>query len=108
MKQSFHNTINLNGSSLDRAEDKAKTQEERVLAFFCGVGDREYTPDEVLMFVFNDSIPITSVRRAMTNLANDGYLKKTEIMRPGQYGKRTHAWRLAQPKAKHVQRELWG
>ena len=108
MKQSFHNTINLNGSSLDRAEDKARTQEERELAFFISHSGGLFTPFDVWGKVFLLHEPITSVRRAMTNLERSGYLEKTDIMKPGNYGKPNFCWRLAQPKTKHVQRELWG
>lgn len=44
--------------------------------------------------------PITSVRRAITDLTTAGYLKKTGTMKPGEYGKPNHTWKLSIDKAK--------
>lgn len=38
--------------------------------------------------------PITSIRRAITNLTNDGELVKHDRMRMGDYGKDNHTWSL--------------
>ena len=112
----YFDTTSLEGADLNRAKLKAKSQEARIQAFFNGVGRIEFTPvvgnpgftpDNILAMVFHDSIPITSVRRAMTNLTSAGYLEKTDEMRPGLYGKQTHCWRLAGPKTGHVQVELF-
>jgi len=39
--------------------------------------------------------PITSVRRAMTNLSNQGKLEKSNVMMLERYGKKNHYWHLA-------------
>ena len=36
--------------------------------------------------------PITSIRRAMTNLSDDGKLEKTKEYVVGNYGKKEHLW----------------
>ena len=38
--------------------------------------------------------PITSVRRALTNLTNDEKLVKTDDFVKGNFGKKEHLWRL--------------
>ena len=38
--------------------------------------------------------PITSIRRAMTNLSNEGHLEKTDDYVFGMYAKREHLWTL--------------
>jgi type II secretory ATPase GspE/PulE/Tfp pilus assembly ATPase PilB-like protein len=48
---------------------------------------------EIHKFI-NATRPITSTRRAISNLAKDGKLKKTAIQRPGEYGKLTYAYQL--------------
>ena len=43
---------------------------------------------------FNNVWPLTSVRRAITNLSSDGELVKTNDKVTGIYGKPEHLWRL--------------
>ena len=38
--------------------------------------------------------PITSIRRAMTNLTDDGMIVKTQETVKGVYGKNEHLWSL--------------
>ena len=112
----FYNTIELQNSDLDRARRKASSQQERILAFFMSNPGRLITPDEVWTHVFpvrdfgDDSrnTPITSIRRAMTNLTKDGLLVKTCHMRAGYYGDPVHCWQLAAPRHGHVQKSLFG
>ena len=95
-RKSFYNTINLVKNELLRADQSALNQEQKVLRFFIQQG-RDYAgaPSAVRKRVFSDSIPLTSVRRAMTNLANRNDLEKTEIKTQGQYGKPEHVWRVS-------------
>jgi hypothetical protein len=39
--------------------------------------------------------PITSIRRAITDLTNQGLLVKTDNLTPGAYGKNEHVWVLS-------------
>ena len=41
--------------------------------------------------------PITSIRRAMTNLAKSGKLKKTSKYTIGKFGKKEHLWVIEEP-----------
>lgn len=106
---SYHNTTNET-DRLEEYEQKAQTQEEKVLAFF---RDRQfnagYTPSSIHDAVFplipssnRPRVPIQSVRRALTNLTNAGLLVKTSFMRIGPYNKPEGVWKLAEP----VQGEL--
>ena len=38
--------------------------------------------------------PLPSIRRAMTNLSNEGKLIKTDVKMEGMYGKLEHLWCL--------------
>ena len=38
------------------------------------------------------NVPLTSIRRAITNLETEGLLEKTNIQKPGVYGKKNHCW----------------
>ena len=77
----------------------ARKQEDAVLEWFMGCGGRGATPEELWERVFQRSIPLTSVRRAFTDLANEGKLDKTCATRPGLYGVDVRVWRLAVPTA---------
>ena len=91
---SYHNTNELHGPALAKAEGKARPQEEIILAYFreCyKAGPTNRTPWEVCSY-FNDRYPITSIRRAITNLTNAGMLKKADIQRRGRYAAKESAW----------------
>lgn len=92
--KSYHNTNHLTAPALAKAEGKARTQEEIILAYFreCyKAGPTNRTPWEVCSY-FNDCYPITSVRRAITNLTLAGMLEKTDIQRRGRYAAKESAW----------------
>jgi len=92
--ESFHNTIGLRSRELLLQESKCLTQEELILKFFKTAKDGEYTPFEIDRIVFNHTIPITSVRRSMTNLTKRELLIKTENKKPGIYGMVNYTWKL--------------
>ena len=78
----YHNTNKESGKKLITSKTKASKQELRVLKFFQNNDSKErYSPEDVLNNVdFGKEVPITSVRRAITNLTNAGYLRKTEVI----------------------------
>ena len=90
----FFNTIRLKGQELVDAEWQAMSQEEKVYLLFADNPDREFTPFEVWARVLPD-VPITSVRRAITCLTEDGRLEKLTTLKGERYGKPNHVWRLA-------------
>lgn len=91
----YHNTNKESGATLAQSEAKAKSQEDKVMEFFTAFGDSyHFTPDAVLQYGDFPDTPITSIRRAMTNLKKQGKLMKTENMEIGSYGKRVHTWKL--------------
>ena len=95
MNASFHNTTDLSGGELGASEAKAVKQEDIVIDFFRRYPDKEFTPWEVLESCPHmKHTPITSVRRAMTNLTKDGLLVKTQNKRVGTYGAKSYTWRL--------------
>ncbi len=98
MIDSYHNTTGSDGDELDEYEGKAKSQESRIMGFYNErYHDLGFTPSEIRARVFDDKPPITSVRRAMTNLTNAGRLVKTEQQRRGPEGRPEHVWRLPGP-----------
>ena len=49
---------------------------------------------EALTNLYDLDAPITSVRRAITDLTTEDRLIKTDIMKKGKYGKEVHCWKL--------------
>lgn len=89
----YYNTVRESGAALQAHRAVADTQEQAVLEFFEDHPLRSFTPFDVQAAVLPNS-PITSVRRAMTNLTREGRLMKTEEKREGPYRHRCYCWRL--------------
>ena len=98
---SYHNTNDEASPVLERSEAKAQTQEDVILQLFKRGG--EYTPDGVWQKLYAGTmVPITSVRRAITNLTNLGQLEKTDKQRVGMYGKQVYVWRVVRSAGSQV------
>ena len=94
MSQPFYNTTGLAGEQLERRIEQAESQEEAVEALFEAHPAAALTPFEVQRAVLPGS-PITSVRRAITNLTDQGVLRKTDHQKEGPYGDPNYTWTLA-------------
>ncbi len=96
--QAYYNTNKLNGKALTDAYGKARGQEEIILEFFQNNPYKECTPEEVwrLTGLDQNNVPLTSIRRAMSNLTNDekNDLIKTDKLVDGRYGSPIHKWKL--------------
>lgn len=91
----YYNTTNLSGESLVNSKDSAMKQEERIHEFFKCNANREMSPFDVEEALYsNTMVPITSIRRAITNLTTDQKLVKTNTQRTGPYGKPSYCWKL--------------
>lgn len=89
----FHNTINESGEKLIAHEINCKNQEDRILKIFLDVNLR-MTPFDVAEEYkkLYKEIPITSVRRAITNLTEQNKLIKTPYMKEEKLGKPNFTW----------------
>jgi Fe2+ or Zn2+ uptake regulation protein len=92
----FFNSIGTEGQLLIQFEKKVSKQNELVLAVFSAANMRGMTPFEVQKELLKDGkdYPITSIRRAITTLTDEGYLVKLGEMRQGEYGVVNHTWRV--------------
>lgn len=92
----FYNTIGLEGKALTEAQEKALTQEQRILRWFMRQGE-EYAcgPSVVHEMCFDFAIPLTSVRRALTTLVGRDDLVKLGATITGTYGMPEHLWTVA-------------
>ncbi len=93
MLEHFHNTINASGDTLVAHTITCKSQEERILAIFKET-HKKMTPFEVhhKYSKLYKEVPITSIRRAISNLTEENKLIKLPFMRPEKYGKPNFEW----------------
>ena len=94
MEKGFFNTVNLKGEKLKESWKAALTQQERVL-FILKANKKGMTPSDVhkIYCHYWNTCPITSIRRAMSNLTENGDLEKTQNQAEGIYGKPNYIWK---------------
>ena len=92
----YYNTNDENGDELRDSWVKTAKQDELILQFFIDNPDQEFTPAEVkhMCRICCKNWPITSIRRAINTLTKQGNLAKTDNLRTGTYGKKTHTWKF--------------
>lgn len=97
---SYFNTTNESGTTLNNNVAKAKSQEEEIINVFIfekGISIKKetnlgFSPSE--LYDGLETYPITSIRRALTNLTKQGKLIKTDEKRIGMYGRSEYVWKL--------------
>ena len=87
---SYHNTNDETGIQLGKSEIKCVHQEELIFRTF-QVFARLKPSDLLIGF---PEYPLTSIRRAITNLTRKGLLIKTDETALGIYGKNEHFWKF--------------
>ena len=83
---SYFNTTNVAGTLLKKHENKAKSQEQVALNIF-RKSKNGLTASEVFRQWPDMNTPLTSIRRAISNLLNDRFLERTYLKRKGIYGR---------------------
>lgn len=89
MENSFYNTTNESGQQLEIFEQTAKNQEHQIMKIMQLY--KKLSPSDVWKW-YGKSIPLTSVRRALTNLSKQGKLIKTDEKKKGIYGRDEYVW----------------
>ncbi len=87
----FFNTTGETGATLESYRAKASAQDRRILAIMEDLGMA--SPSQVWA-AMDKSCPITSVRRAMTNLTSAGMLAKMDHKVMGAFGRPEHTWQI--------------
>jgi hypothetical protein len=100
--RSYHQTQSaLTASQAAEYRQQAKSQEELILSFFQsrpGVAmSPEYIRDSIL-----PQAPLTSVRRAITNLTKAGELVHTDEVVAGYYGRPVGTWKAASKEVRQL------
>ena len=104
-EKSYYNTNREKGEELETSKERALRQQNRILSFFLSFPDSSFSPEEVWKTIYFDETPITSIRRAITNLTDAGKLIKTQEMKVSSYGKKCHSWKAVIRKP--IQQELF-
>ncbi len=91
----FYNTTNLTGDELDESRLRASSQKAVILELFAR--KLELSPSQVAQEAYSIGLdwPITSVRRAITNLTSAGKLHRTHLRVTGPHGAKESLWRIA-------------
>lgn len=92
----FYNTIHLTGSDLSQARAKAAKQDDRILEIMRGA--EKMTPLQVSR-LYNEiypEAPVTSIRRSMTNLTNQGKLERLEEKVMEKFGMPNFYWKVCE------------
>lgn len=93
----FYNTVGLDESEKKRLAEINGLQAREIYKFFLSNLQGQFTPFDVAIHTGLHA-PITSIRRAITNLTRAGYLVKTNRKKEGLYGMLNHTWQLYQEK----------
>jgi len=91
----YHDTTDQQGPALDIYDVKATAQEKVIMGYFKKHFGRYFAAHEVWGECFDNSVPLTSVRRALTTLTNHKKLirlKKIKI--PGIYKREVTVWTI--------------
>lgn len=91
--ETFFNTTNQEGEQLALAIEAASTQQEIIKSLYAKQ-KRPLSASQVLN-ILNLNCPITSVRRAITTLKNEGILEKTEHKIKGMYSRQEYQYQIA-------------
>ena len=90
----YFNTTHETGADLKESTRKAESQAKIILRYFKCWEDIEKSPSQLHYELFSRSTPVTSVRRAFSNLTKQGELEKTDNTVMGSYGKLEYCWKL--------------
>lgn len=88
----YYNTVGETGATLKEYRKKAQGQNDMVLKAMKELG--KASPSQLMKY-FPPSTPITSVRRSLSNLTREGYLRMTEQTAKGLFGRLEHVWELS-------------
>jgi len=92
--ENFYNTTGQTGATLTASRSAAKRQDSIILELFQRNPIDLFAPHDVQRLL-GLPWPLTSVRRAISDLTERGLLEKTDHMRVGTFGKPVHTWRLS-------------
>jgi hypothetical protein len=99
MNLSYHDTTNEPVQLNIVYEQKARDQDRLILGYFKAL-NTPLSPSQIfnILMTFDEipkDTPLTSIRRAITNLTKRGLLRKTDKKVIGKYGRQEYLWEKA-------------
>jgi Fe2+ or Zn2+ uptake regulation protein len=85
----FHDTVPLPMEMLENNRRKASRQKDKILVIFRSNHGTWYTPYQIMdiyRIAYNEPILITSVRRSITDLTNEGITGCGRLLKSGSIG----------------------
>lgn len=98
----YYNTNRETGETLKKSRQKADSQEDKIYKFMLKWSRFRWSPEGIWDECFNRSVPLTSIRRALSNLTWEGKIRKCDKMVEGLYGKKVHTWQATVPEGKQL------
>lgn len=97
---SYYNTTHLSGDELKDRTKKSESQKDIILRFFKSNPFGKFTPFDIHSALgFNkNNTPITSVRRAMSDLGKEKEITNTGEKSIGLFGASNYKWTLNKDK----------
>ena len=93
----YYNTTNLKLDELRKEVEKADNQEQRVFKIINGLPLKAAGPSTIhyiYSLFYGNATPLSSIRRAVTNLTRSGKLEKTFEKTKGSFNKPEYIWRV--------------
>ena len=89
----YYNTTKLIGLDLMDSQCQASRQDDLIFEVFKKNPGRLIAPHQVHELVMLNC-PLTSVRRSMNTLTNEGRIYKSDVQVDGSFGKPVYTWGL--------------
>jgi len=94
----YHNTTDLFGNDLATAESKAITQKEACYEILKEYKSHATAPEVWAMFIARNpakkNTPLTSIRRALSDLCNDNKAELVKVKKQGIFGISNYQYRI--------------
>lgn len=95
----YYNTTNEKGNQLKMNFEKAENQKHIVLSVFQKYPQKNLSAYDIWLHLvqhqrIEQHTPLTSIRRAITDLTNENHIHKTDYKVMGNGGRKTYTWKL--------------
>lgn len=97
--KSYFNTTPVGQEILNQCKAGSLKQEEAIEMFYKAT-EKQLTPSDIL-YLYPNNVPITSIRRAITQLTKKGILTMCESTKESEWGRPEHFWIHSNFKSQH-------
>ena len=110
-KATVHQGDHFTEQQIEDHQEKAEGQEKKLARYFYHHPFGRFSPSQLHRNCEFIDWPMTSTRRALTNLKDDDIIMKTEYTVEGNYSRPEHQWRWKRPadfKVEPKQSDMFG